>query len=125
MAIQTLLPVEVSQRPQDSVNLPPREPRAGRHAELALHVVLRVEQYAACPLLIPSSAARLLQVVLQGAGDIGVDDQAHVRLVDAHAEGVGGDDGLEVTTDEALLDVLLGLRGQSRMEMVCLYSLGL
>ena len=95
LAIQTLLPVEVSQRPQDSVNLPPREPRAGRHAELALHVVLRVEQYAACPLLVPSSAARLLQVVLQGAWDIGVDDQAHVRLVDAHAEGVGGDDGLQ------------------------------
>ena len=73
----------------------------------------------------PFQRARLLQVVLQGAGDIGVDDQAHVRLVDAHAEGVGGDDGLQVTADEALLDVLPGLRGQPRMEMVCLYSFGL
>ena len=106
------------------MDLPPREPRAGRHAELALHVVLRVKQNAPRSLLVPSGAARLLEIVLQRAGDVGVDDQAHVRLVDAHPEGVGGDNGLQVAADETLLDVLLGLRGQPRMVVVRIHVLG-
>ena len=125
LAVQALLLVHVAQRPQHAVDLTPREPGAGRHAELALHVVLRVEQDATRPLLVPSSAARLLEIVLQRAGDVGVDDQANVRLVDAHAEGVGGDDGPQVAADEALLDVLLRLRGQPRVEVVRIHALGL
>ena len=91
--------------------------------ELPLNVVQCVEQYAARRLLVSSGAARLLQVVLQGAGNVGVDHKTHVRLVYTHAEGVSGDDYSQLTTDEALLDVLLGLRRQSRMEVVRLDSL--
>ena len=46
-----------------------------------------------------------------------MDHQAHVRLVDAHAEGVGGDDGPQFPPYEAILDVLLGLRRQPGMEV--------
>ena len=94
-----------------------REPGTGRHAKLALNVVLGVEQHAAGILTVASGAAGLLQVVLQGAGDVGVNDQPHVGFVDAHAEGVGGDDGPDVAPYEALLHVLFGFRRQSGVEM--------
>ena len=46
-----------------------------------------------------------------------MDHQAHVRLVDAHAKGVGGDDGPQFPSYEPILDVLLGLRRQPGMEV--------
>ena len=60
--------------------------------------------------------ACLLDVVFQGAGNVGVNDQPHVRLVDAHAEGVGGGDGAQVAGDEAVLDVFLGFRRHGAVE---------
>ena len=107
------------------MNLPSREPRAGRHSELALHVVVGVEQNAARLLLVPTRAAGLLKVVLKRAWDIRVNDQANVGLVDAHAEGIRGDDGPQIAADEARLDVFLGLRGQAGVEVVGRYALGL
>ena len=89
LAAQALLAVEVAQRSQDAMDFAPGEPRARRHPELALHVVLRVEQHAARRLAVASGAARLLEIVFQRSGDVGMDDQPHVRLVDPHAEGVG------------------------------------
>ena len=47
-----------------------------------------------------------------------MNDEPHVGLVDAHAEGVGGGDDLQVSVDEALLHVLLGVGRQAGMEMV-------
>ena len=52
-----------------------------------------------------------------------MDHEAHVRLVNAHAEGVGGDDDPQVAADETLLDVFLGLRRQSPVEIVRRYTL--
>ena len=46
-----------------------------------------------------------------------MDDDAHIGLVDAHAEGVGGDDDLEVAGDEGLLDVLFQAGIEPGMEM--------
>jgi hypothetical protein len=39
---------------------------------------------------VPPGPARLLVVVLERAGELVVDHHAHVRAVDAHAEGVRG-----------------------------------
>ena len=123
LTVRALPAVQLPQRPEHAVNLSPGQPGAGRHPELPFHVVLVVEQHAPGRFLVPSGAARLLQVVLQGAGNVGVDHEAHVGLVDAHAEGVGGDDGPQLTADEVRLDVLPGLRRQSRVEMVRRQSL--
>ena len=123
LTTQALLSVQVPQGPQDAVDLPPRQPRTGRHAELALHVVHGVEKHTSCRPLVPPGAARLLQVVLKGTGDVGMDDKPHVRLVYAHAKGIGGDDDPQVAAYEALLDILLGLRLQPRMEVAGLDSL--
>ena len=56
---------------------------------------------------VASRPARLLQVVFQGTGDIGMDDQAHIFLVDAHAESIGGADDRGQAGDEILLDAFL------------------
>ena len=88
-----------------------------RQAELPLHIVRGVEQHAAGPVSVPTGAPGLLQVVLQGAGNVGVNHQAHVRLVDAHAEGVGGDDHSRVAFNELLLHGLLDLRRQAGVEV--------
>lgn len=45
-----------------------------------------VEQHAAGWLLVPACPPALLVEVLQGLGQTRVDDEAHVGLVDAHAE---------------------------------------
>ena len=51
-----------------------------------------VEEDGAGGLPVASGAADLLVVLLDGAGECGVDDGADVGFVDAHAEGDGGDD---------------------------------
>ena len=83
---------------------------------------LGVEQHAAGRLLVPSRSSRLLQVVLQGSGNVGVDHEAYVRFVDAHAEGIGGGDGTQVAADKAILDVFPGLRRPSGVEVVRRYA---
>ena len=47
-----------------------------------------------------------------------MDHQPHVRLVDAHAEGIGCRDGPQLARYEPLLNTLLGFRRQTRMEVV-------
>ena len=100
------------------MDLAPGEPRARRHAELALHVLRRVEQHAASRLPVTSGPPSLLEVVLQRSGNVGVDNQPHVRLVDPHAEGVGGRDDPQLALDEALLHALLDLGRQLGMEVI-------
>ena len=52
---------------------------------------------------VAAGAAGFLLVVLHGARRVGVDDEAHVGAVDAHAEGDGGDDDGEPLVHEGLL----------------------
>ena len=111
LVLQLLLAIEVAQRPEDTVNFPLAEARAGGQAELRFHVVAHIEQQAARRFPVASGASGFLQVVLQRGRDVGMDDQPHVGLVDAHAEGVGGGDNFQFAVDEALLHVLLGVRG--------------
>jgi hypothetical protein len=57
---------------------------------------------------VAAGSADLLVVGLDGAGEGDVDDGADVGLVDAHAEGDGGDDDLELAGEEVALDALAG-----------------
>ena len=80
---------------------------------LAFDVVGGVEQHATRRRPVAPGPAGFLQVVFQRTGDVGVDDQAHVGFVDAHAEGVGGGDDAQFAGDECFLRVLLGFRRQA------------
>ena len=114
----SIAPADPAQSPQHPVDLASCEARAGRHSELPLHVVPGVEQHAVGLVLVPSGAARLLQVVLQRGRNVGVYHQPHVGLVDAHAEGVGGRYRSKFAADEGLLDGLFLLGLESGVEAV-------
>ena len=55
---------------------------------------------------VAAGAADLLVVGFDGAGEGDVDDGADVGLVDAHAEGDGGDDDFELAGEEGALDAV-------------------
>ena len=69
-----------------------------------LAVGVGVEEHGARGLAVASGAADLLVVGFDAAGKRGVDDGADVGFVDAHAEGDGGDDDLELAGEEVALD---------------------
>ena len=54
-----------------------------------LFVTLRVEHYGVSLLAVTSCSSCLLEVGFESVGKLIVDDESYVRLVDAHAEGVG------------------------------------
>lgn len=60
----------------------------------AVDVTVGVEEDAVRDLSIPAGSARLLVVTLHWFRQTGVDHVAHIRLVNAHAEGYGGADDL-------------------------------
>ena len=60
---------------------------------------------------VAAGAADLLVVAFHAAGQRGVDDGADVRLVDAHAEGDGRDDDVELAREEIGLH-LFAARGR-------------
>ena len=64
------------------------------------------EEHAARRLAVPPGAPRLLVVRLQRARQVVVDDEADIRLVDPHAEGVGGHDHPQLAGHEAVLGPL-------------------
>ena len=87
---------------------------AGRHLVVARHIVVDgidallgreclrdalgeqavvvgvVEQEGACRPAVASCPTGLLEVSLDGIGQIEMNDQSHIGLVDAHPKGVGG-----------------------------------
>ncbi len=75
-----------------------------------MHVAGGVEEHALRLGAVASGAARLLVVVLQAAREIVVGDVAHVRFVDAHAEGVRGHHDPRAVVEEVVL-VALPLAG--------------
>ena len=118
LSVEPLPAVQVPERFENRVYLRLGQAGAGGHAELPLDVLLGVEQDAAGLPAVPARPPGLLQVILQGAGYVGVNHQADVGFVYAHAEGVGGGDGPQASLDEALLHVLLPLRSESGVEVV-------
>ena len=75
-------------------------------------------------LAVAAGASRLLEVVLEGAGYVRVDDNPDVGLVHAHAEGSGGADGPEFAAGEAALGGLLLFGLQLAVEVVGLHPVG-
>ena len=73
------------------------------HALVADHVGPRVEQHAVAREAVAPGAPDLLVVALDRARHLAVDDVAHVRLVDAHAEGDGRDDDVDLVAREGVL----------------------
>ena len=67
-----------------------------------------VEENGAGGLAVASGAADLLVVLLDGTGEGGVNDGADVGFVDAHAEGDGGYDYLELAGEKVALGPLAG-----------------
>ena len=83
---------------------PPRAARARLYEILMGEAVAeRVQQHALGGLAVAARAARLLVVRLQRARHGVVHHQPHVRLVDAHAERVGGHDHPGLLLHEGLL----------------------
>ena len=82
-----------------------RRRRAGarRSESQRMHVGGGVEQHALGLQAVAAGAAGLLLVVLDRLRHGGVDDAAHVAAVDAHAEGDGGDDDVELLGREGVL----------------------
>ena len=78
-----------------------------------LDVLLAVEGYAAALAAVAAGAAGFLIIALKALGDVVVDDEAHVGLVDAHAEGDGGHDDINLLHEELVLVFLAGLAVQS------------
>ena len=79
---------------------------AFEEALVNLSVDERVKEDGAGGEAVASCAADLLVVGLDGAGEGDVDDGADVGFVDAHAEGDGGDDDLELAGLEVALDAV-------------------
>ena len=65
-----------------------------------------VENDAAAFAAVAPGAARFLIVAFQAVRAGAVDDEAHVGLVNAHAEGVGGDQRVQVAVEPALLHLV-------------------
>ena len=78
-------------------------------------VGIGVHQDGAAGLAVAAGAAYLLVIAFEAGGQRGVDDRAHVGLVDAHSEGDGGDDDFEASFEKLALDALAGLRVESSM----------
>ncbi len=106
-----------AQESQDFDDVLRGKARARRQSELDLDVLLVVEQDALRVALVAARAAGFLQVVLDGAGDLGMDHEPHVGLVDTHAERVRRGDHAQVPADERLLHRFLHLGRQARVEM--------
>ena len=72
--------------------------------ELLDHDVLAAEEEDTFPRrAVAAGPARFLVIAFDVLGHLVVDDVADVALVDAHAEGVGGDDDLEPVVGEGVL----------------------
>ncbi len=73
-----------------------------------------VEEDGAGGEAIAAGAADFLVIAFDGGGQRGVEDGADVGLVDAHAEGDGGDDDFELAGEEVRAGRCRGWRGRGR-----------
>ena len=76
---------------------------SSRNFRLLHHVAARIEQHAIGRQPVAAGAAGFLIVALDVFRQVGVDHAAHVRFVDAHAEGDGGADDAGLVAEEGVL----------------------
>mmetsp|Transcript_39219 Transcript_39219/g.98653 ORF Transcript_39219/g.98653 Transcript_39219/m.98653 type:complete len:494 (-) Transcript_39219:13-1494(-) len=84
-------------------------------AEVLVEVAVAVEHNTPRWQPIAASSPHLLVVLLEGLGRAVVDDAAEVGLVDAHAEGHGGDHNAQGASQETPVCVLSLLHRQARV----------
>ena len=109
-------------QPQQGVQLVPLHPlvafiRLGAvdHLTQGDHVLQAVHHPGVRGFAVAPGAARLLVIGLHALGQIQMGDEAHVRLVDAHAEGDGGADDDPVLAQKTRLVPPANLGGQAGM----------
>ena len=119
LAVAARLALDLAQGLEDRADVALRQARVAQQAELEVEVGLVPEQDAARQRLIASGATGFLQVVFERTGRVEVDHQAHVGLVDAHAEGVGRGDHAQLAADERLLHAALLVGVEPAVEMRC------
>ena len=73
---------------------------------MPLGIRIRIEQHAFGFRAITACPARFLEVILQRARGVRMDDQPNIVLVDPHPEGIGGANDLGVPGQEVILDLL-------------------
>ena len=93
----------LSQRAVDVGDIFPRRVLAGEKELLHCPVALQEQQAAIGRLAVAPGPARLLVVGVEARRDLIVEDEAGVCLVDAEAEGIGGDDDPRVAAHEGIL----------------------
>ena len=72
-------------------------------------VLIVVEGDAVAFAAVATRTTGLLVVAFEALGDVVVDDEAHIGLVDAHAEGDGGHDDVDLLHEELVLVLLTRL----------------
>src|SRR5690606_3969064 len=97
----------------------------GQHAAHLHDVLQSVGHEDLGRLTVPACPARLLVVAFEALGQVEVSDEAHVRLVDTHAEGDGGDHDDPVAPEEVRLPFPAGLRVESGMVAERVYPVAL
>ena len=80
-----------------------------------MDVLIVIERDAVALAAVATGTPRFLIVTFEALGNVVVDDEAHVGLVDAHAEGDGGHDDVNLFHQELVLVFLAGLAVQSGM----------
>ena len=101
-----VLLLEVLQRAEDLLHFFDVRILAGQEVVLDARVALAVEQQAERFLAVAAGPAGFLRVRFDAARQIVVDDEADVRLVDAEAERIGGDDDPDFFAHEAIVDAI-------------------
>jgi len=99
------------------LDVPKTELGALTQAKLGLDILRVIKQHTACCILVTPRPPSLLKVVLQRTWDVRVNYQADIRLVDAHAKRIGGDNDAKPPCFEVLLDVLLFIGLKPSVEM--------
>ena len=78
-----------------------------------LQVFIGIESDAVALAAVASGTSSLLIIAFERLGDVVVDNEAHVGLVDAHSEGDGGDDDVDALHQEVVLRFGTTLRVES------------
>ena len=120
-AFAAVLALDHPQCLEDRVDVVLTQSGVAQQAKLHIEVCIVVEKNAAGRLLVAPGTTCLLEIVFQGAWCIQMDDQADIRLVNAHSEGVGGRDDPEVAADERFLNRALVLRQHPAVEVAAVH----
>ena len=85
-----------------------------------MDILIIIESNAIPLASVTTGAARLLVITFKALGDVVMDNEAHIRFVDTHAEGDGGDNHIHFLHQEFVLILFTGLAIESCVIRECL-----